>query len=85
MKTKVYFYNHDFNKQSDEIICREADINSDGSAIVHYGPSGPHRSFRREAGDYILADKFNNLWRRALEQKARAMAKEMKKEQENEV
>lgn len=82
-KLKVFFALYDRETRQNQIICREADIKDDGTAIIHLKPIGKDRFLEREAGDWIEAENFNVFWRKPLEEKAKAIANNLLKEKEN--
>lgn len=50
-KLKVYFALYNREEQKNQIICREANIKDDGTAIIELKPVGKDRFVERELGD----------------------------------
>lgn len=82
-KLKVYFALYNREEQKNQIICREANIKDDGTAIIELKPVGKDRFVERELGDWLEAEKFNVFWRKPLEEKAAKIAEDLTKNKEN--
>ena len=81
-KTKVFFAIYDHKTAKNQIVCRNADIKDDGTAIIHLNPVDRKGFLERSVGDWIEAENFNVFWRKPLEEKARAIAEKLLKERE---
>lgn len=81
-KLKVFFSLYDRKTQKNQIICREADIKDDGTAIINLGLTGRDRFIERKLGDWLEAENFNVFWRRPLEEKAQVIANKILEKKE---
>lgn len=73
-EVKVVYANYDHKTHTSELRFGNAIITQNGAAMIRTDTFGV---FKREAGEYVLADMFTREWKACIKKRAEEMAQEI--------